>query len=306
MTLQQIYYALVIAEAGSMNKAAEKLFISQPTMTAAIKELEQETGITLFLRSNKGVSITNEGSEFLKYARQLYQQYDLLKQRFTEKTNVKRKFTVSAQHYSFTVKAFVEMVKQYDTLKYEFAMKETRTLDVINDVGSFRSEIGILFMSNFNRKYISRLLADNGLEFHPIVECRASVYLWKNHPLAHEKSISFKQLAQYPYLFFDQGDGESFFLAEEILSENDYLRTIRTSDRATMLNLMVGLNGYILCSGIICEELNGSDYIAIPYEADEENPNSTMQIGYIKLKDNPTSDIADTYIKELKQYFIDS
>lgn len=303
MTLQQIYYALLIAESGSMNKAAEKLFISQPTLTSAIKELENETRITLFLRTNRGVTLTNEGSEFLKYARQIYQQYELLKEKYGEKGNIKRKFMVSAQHYSFAVKAFVETVKQYDTLKYEFAMKETRTLDVVYDVANSRSEIGILYLSQFNRKYMTRLFHENNLEFYPIVECHAYVYLWRNHPLAKESSISLQQLQEYPYLSFDQGEGESFFLAEEILSENDYPRTIKTSDRATMLNLMVGLNGYILCSGIICEELNGSDYVAIPFEADEENPNCTMQIGYIMGKYSLPTEIGRTYIEALKAYF---
>lgn len=302
MTLQQIHYALTIAEAGSMNKAADILFISQPSLTSAIKELEKEIGISIFLRTGKGVIQTNEGSEFLIYARQVYQQYELLQQKFGAKGNIKRKFGVSTQHYSFAVKAFVETVKQYDTLRFEFAIRETKTLEVITDVGTLKSEIGVIYLSSFNNKVIRKLLADNGLEFHRLIDCNAYVYLYKNHPLAQNKSIGMAQLADYPCLAFEQGDKSSFYLAEEILSDNEYQRTIKTNDRATMLNLMKGLNGYTLCSGIICEELNGDEYIAVPFEEDETNRNSIMEIGYIKKKYASLSEIAKVYIENLKAY----
>lgn len=303
MTLQQIYYAIITSEVGSMNKAAEQLFISQPTLTSAIKELEAEVGIVIFNRTNRGVSLTNEGNEFLMHAKQVYQQYELLKEKYGPDGNVKRKFSVSCQHYSFATKAFVETVKQFDTLMYEFAIKETKTLDVIKDVGNSRSEIGILYKSEYNRKYLQRLLDENNLKFEPIVTCDAYVYIYKDHPLAHEKSIRLDQLQDYPYLSFDQGDDGSFYLAEEILSENEYQRQIKLNDRSTALNLMIGLNGYMLCSGIICEELNGDDCIVVPYEADEDNPNTSMTIGYITKKHSVLSNIGQTYIDEVFKYF---
>jgi len=302
MTLQQIYYALTVAEIGSMNKAAEVLFIAQPSLTSAIKELEHDVGILIFSRTGKGMIPTTEGAEFLSYARQVYQQYELLQQKYGNSGNIKRKFGVSTQHYSFAVKAFVEMVKKFDTLSYEFTIRETKTYDVIQDVGTMKSEIGILYLSRFNRKIIEKMLRDNELVFHKLIDCDAHVYVWKNHPLANEKSISFEQLKDYPCLSFEQGDNASFYFAEEILSENEYPRIIKTCDRATMLNLMVGLNGYTLCSGIICDELNGSDYAVIPFEADEENQNSVMEIGYIVKKHSVFSDIGETYIEEAKKY----
>lgn len=302
MTLQQIYYALVIAETKSMNKAAEKLFISQPSLTSAMRELERDLGIKIFRRTSKGVEKTNDGAEFLIHARQLYQQYELLADKYSSDGNIKRKFGVSTQHYSFAVKAFVETVKHFDTSEYEFAMRETKTREVIDDVGSMKSEIGILYMSDFNRKIIGKLLREYDLEFHSLIECSAYVYIWKNHPLAKEKSISIDALTDYPCLSFEQGDNSSFYLAEEILSENEYLRTIKACDRATMLNLMIGLNGYTLCSGIICEELNGGDYVAVPFEADETNHNAVMEIGYILKKSSILSSVGEIYIEEVKKY----
>ena len=302
VTLLQIHYLITIADSGSMNKAAEQLFVSQPTLTSAVRELETEIGITIFNRTSRGVTPTNEGLEFLRHARQVYQQYELLQMKYGDHSSIKQKFGVSTQHYSFVDKAFVEMVKQFDTLSFEFAIRETKTADVIRDVGEMRSEIGILYRSEYNHRMLGKLLRDNDLEFHHLIDCRAYVYLWRGHPLAGESAITFQQLTGYPCLSFEQGSQSSAFLAEEILTENEYPRAIHATDRATMLNLMVGLNGYTLCSGIICEELNGDDYVAVPYAEDDDNQNSVMEIGYIQKKNYILSEIGQVFLKEIRRY----
>ncbi len=301
MTLQQIHYALTVSECGSMNKAAEKLYISQPTLTSTIHSLENELGIKLFIRTNQVVILTNEGKDFLLQARQIYQQYEMLRDKYSDKNELRQKFKVSAQHYSFATKAFVETVKKYGTKKYDLEISETRTMQVIEDVGNSVSEVGILFLCDYNRKYLEKLFAERGLRFHHLTTARAFVYLYREHPLAKKAFITFDDLKDYPNMSFDQGENSSFFLNEEILTENDYPQTIKVNDRATMLNLMRGLNGYTLCSGIICQELNGSDYIAVPYE-DSVNPNVEMEIGYIMRSHAMLSDIAMNYIDELKKY----
>ena len=302
MTIQQIYYAIVIAETGSINKAAETLYISQPSLTSAVQELEKSIGIQIFNRTGRGVTLTNDGKEFLLYARQVYSQYENLQSRYSPGGQIKKKFAVSTQHYSFVIKAYVEMVKKFDTSEYEFAVMEERTREVIADVANMRSEIGILYLSDFNSSAITKLLRTNSLEFHHLIDCEAYVYIHKNHPLAKRKSIRLEQLQDYPCLQFDQGDSTSFYFAEEILSTNEYPRIIKANDRATLLNLMVGLNGYTLCSGIICEELNGDDYIAVPFKGDENNPNDYMEIGYITKTNNVLSEVGEIYIEELKKY----
>ena len=299
MTLQQLKYILAISAYGSMNKAAEQLYVSQPSLTSSVQELEKEIGIKIFNRSGKGVTLTNDGAEILQYARQVVSQFDVLAEKYISKGGIKKKFGVSTQHYSFAVKAFVEMVKEFDTSEYEFAIRETKTLEIISDVATLRSEIGIIYLNDFNRQSMTKLLSSNGLKFHALTNCNPFVYIWKGHPLASQKSISFEQLDEFPCLSFEQGDNSSFYLAEEILSTNDYQRIIKANDRATMLNLMIGLNGYTLCSGIICEELNGSDYIAVPFESGNDE---VMEIGYITLKNVILSELAETYLAKLKGY----
>ncbi len=302
MTIQQLNYAVVISETGSFTRAAEILYISQPSLTEAIRELEKEIGIQIFNRTSRGVTLTGDGKEFLQYARSVCGSYEELMERYVGGEGVKKKFSVSTQHYSFAVKAFVEMVKKFDTREYEFSLMEERTQEVIHDVAAARSEIGILYRSDFNASAINKLLRTSGLTFHHLIDCDAYVYLYKDHPLAKKKHITFDMLGDYPCLAFDQGDTASFYYAEEILSTNDYPRMIKANDRATMLNLMVGLNGYTICSGIICEELNGSDYRAVPYQGDEENPGAVMEIGYITRANSTPGAIAEQYIEELKRY----
>ena len=303
MTIQQLKYIITISENGSLNKAAEVLFITQPSLTSAVRELEKELGITLFNRGGKGVTLTNDGTEFLQYARQVVAQYDRLLEKYGRSGTLRKKFGISTQHYSFAVKSFVEMVKQFDTDEYEFAIRETKTSEVIEDVTTGKSEVGILYLSDFNRKAIGKFLKTNQLEFHPLIQCEPYVYLWKGHPLAKQKSIRLAELRDYPCLSFEQGPGGSFYFAEEILSTYDYIRTIKATDRATMLNLMVGLNGYTLCSGIICEELNGPDYVAIAFEAEEEEiAAGRMEIGYIVKQNMILSKLAKQYIRELERY----
>ena len=302
MTIQQLRYAVTISEVGSLNRASEILYVAQPSLTSALQELERELGVTLFSRSGRGVTPTNDGTEFIRYARQVLQQYDGLLERFGRAGTRKKHFGVSTQHYSFAVKSFVELIKRFGMEEYEFSIRETRTRDVIDDVFTGNSELGILYLSDFNRKPLEKLLRANGLEFHRLTECSAYVYLWKGHPLAAQSSIRFAELRDYPCLAFEQGGSGSFYFAEEILSTAEYPRLIHATDRATMLNLMVGLNGYTLCSGVICEELNGEDYAAIPFEAEADDGASRMEIGYIAKKNIILSSMAELYIQELDRY----
>ncbi|MBR5413493.1 MAG: LysR family transcriptional regulator [Fibrobacter sp.] len=302
MTIQQMRYAVAIANTGSFNKAAEALFISQPSLTMAVQDLEKQIGITVFNRSNRGVTLTPEGEEFIARANELLNHFKSVVTRYDEESQKKKRFAVSTQHYSFAVKSFTNMVKKFNIDDYDFALRETKTKEVIDDVISLRSEIGIIYLSDFNRKYITYLLKEHDLVFQKLVICNAYAYMWKNNPLATKPYVTLEDLSQYPCLSFEQGESGNYYFAEEILSTNEYHRTIKANDRATMLNFMVDLNGYTLCSGIISEEINGSDYVAVPFKDDKGESDRQMEIGYITKKNFMLSTICRIYIREMEDY----
>ena len=297
MTLQQLKYLVTVADCGNITEAAERLFISQPSLSLAIHNLETEMGVTAFSRTNKGVRITREGEELLSYARQLLEQADIMQEHFGKITDRQPKFSVSCQHYSFAVNAFVELVKQFDAASFYFILRETQTGEIIEDVARMRSEIGILFLNDFNEKVLTKLLKAQELEFHLLFVARPHVFISRNHPLAQQTVITNEELEEYPYLSFEQGEHNSFYFSEEIFSASERKKNIRVRDRATLFNLLIGLNGYTVCSGVIDENLNGKDIIAVPL-ADE----SEMRIGYITHKKGRRSSIGVAYLECLKKY----
>ena len=297
MTLQQLRYADTVAEHKSINQAAMKLFITQPSLSSSIRDLEEEIGLQIFIRTNRGIVITQEGEEFLGYARQMLEQYRLMEERFVMREQYKKKFSVSMQHYTFAVQAFINMAKEFGMDDYEFAVHETKTFEVIENVKNQKSELGVLYLNDFNQKALTKLFAEHDLEFIELFQCDIYVYISKENPLAQKELITFEDLKDYPCLSFDQGSNNSFYFAEEVFSTYEYKKIIKANDRATVINLMKGLHGYTLCSGIICEDLNGGDYCAIPFATKDK-----MRIGYIKKKRMPLSKLGEHYIAKLQEY----
>ena len=302
MTLNQLKYAIAVSKENSLNDAAKKLFISQPSLTGAMHALEDEIGFDIFIRSKNGISLTVKGAEFLGYARSVIEQYDLLDAKYVSKTNVKRQFSVSMQHYSFAVKAFIDLVREYGYDEYEFEVHETKTHEVISNVKNQKSELGIIYLNDFNKTVLKKVLGEAGLEFTPIFDCGIYVYISRENPLAAAKlktgeSVTFEELDEYPCLSFDQGEYNSAYYAEEVMSTHQYKQIIRANDRATMLNLIKGVYGYTLCSGILCEDLNGTDYCALKLDTDTK-----MTIGYISRKASIISEIGLKYLEEVSKY----
>ncbi|MBO6127672.1 MAG: LysR family transcriptional regulator, partial [Pseudobutyrivibrio sp.] len=296
MTLKQLRYVIKVAETGNITEAAKKLFIAQPSLTAAIRELENEYNITIFTRSKKGIEITTEGDEFLGYARQVLEQADLIEEKYTGVRHNKQRFCVSAQHYSFVVEAFVELLKEFGKDKYEFHIRETQTYDIIEDVACLRSEIGILYRNDFNETVIDKSLRDNGLEFHLLFKAKPHVFVGKNSPLGRKNFLTLDDLKAYPRLSYEQGSHNSFYFAEEILSTIDSDKEIIVRDRATLFNLLIGLDGYTICTGVISEELNGPNIVAKPLKVEDY-----MEIGYIIPGHTPLSQMTKNYIKMLEK-----
>ena len=297
MTLQQLKYIITVADTGTITEAANRLYISQPSLTNAIHELEKEMNIVIFNRTNKGISLSKEGEIFLGYARQVLDQAAILEDKYKSGNGGKKQFCVSTQHYSFAVNAFVDLIKEYGQDEYDFSLRETQTYEIIEDVARMRSEIGILFLNDFNEKVLMKILKSHDLEFNQLFVAKPHVFISRKHPLAERNVITNEELELYPYLSFEQGEHNSFYFSEEIFSSSERKKNIRVRDRATLFNLLIGLNGYTVCSGVIDKKLNGKDIIAVPLE-DE----SDMRIGYITHKKGMLSRLGSTYLEALKKY----
>lgn len=297
MTLQQLKYVITISKSGSMHTAADELFITQPNLSKAIKDLELEMGITIFNRTNKGVLLTDDGTKFLSYARQVVEQANLLEDIYKNKESIKRIFAISSQHYGFVVNAFVKLVETLGKDTYEFSLRECKTYDVINDVKDGRSELGVIYFSRFNSEIMKKVISSNGLSYEFLFEAKPHVLLSKNHPLANKERLTLDDLDAYPRLSYDQGLNNSFYYSEEPHALESVSKAIVVSDRATLFNILIGLNGYTISSGMISSSLDGNNIISIPLETDE-----VMDLVYIYDSDKPMKEITKQYLAILREY----
>ena len=295
MTLQQLKYAVEISNRGSINEAAKRLFITQPSLSNAIMELEKEINITIFTRTNKGISVSVDGAEFLGYARQVIEQSELLETRYLNSKPTPQHFSVSTQHYAFAVNAFVDLIRDYAVDEYEFTLRETKTYEIIEDVKNLKSELGILYLNEFNKKVLNKLFKDNNLKFTTLFQAKPHIFISVKNPLARKSFVTLEDLEQYPCLSFEQGEYNSFHFSEEILSTISRRKYIRVSDRATLFNLLIGLNGYTISTGVITPDLNGDNIVSVPLKVDED-----ITIGYITHKSILPSKLSAIYIEKLK------
>lgn len=299
MTLQQLNYVVMVAEKGNITEAARELFISQPSLTNAVKELEREMDVQIFGRTNKGVVVSKDGEIFLGYARQVLEQANLLEETYKKNVHRRKQFCVSTQHYSFAVNSFVDLIRQYGQTEYDFSLRETQTYEIIEDVARMKSEIGVLYLNEFNAPVLKKIIKANDLKFTELKTAKPHVFISSRNPLANRQSVTLKDLEPYPYLSFEQGEHNSFYYSEEILGEVPRKKNIRVRDRATLFNLLIGLDGYTVCSGVIDRELNGPDIIALPLREQGE-----MHIGYLMHEKRVPGKLAASYIEGLKKYVL--
>lgn len=296
ISLQQLRYIIEVAECGSINAASQQLYVSQPTLSATIKDTEQELGISIFNRTNRGITLTSEGIEFIGYARQILEQFDLFEARYSNTHNSSSgRLAISSQHYAFCVEAFVDLAEEYNEKEYDFSLRETRTADIIDDVKDYRSELGIIYLSDFNSKVLTKAFSDAGLTFVPLFQAHPHIFVGKQHPLAQRKSVTPDDLQDYPRYSFEQGTNNSFFFSEEPLSHLPHRQNITYSDRGTLTNLLTNHNGYTITTGVRSGEMGQSNIVAIPLEVDE-----TMTVGYVCHESRPLSTLAKRYLEKLR------
>ncbi|AUW97537.1 LysR family transcriptional regulator [Streptococcus pluranimalium] len=294
MRIQQLQYIIKIVETGSMNEAAKQLYITQPSLSNAVRDLEQEMGITIFIRNPKGITLTKDGVEFLSYARQVIEQTDLLEERYKNPTTQRELFSVSSQHYAFVVNAFVSLLNKTDMTKYELFLRETRTYEIIDDVKNFRSEIGVLFLNSYNRDVLTKMFDDNHLVATNLFSTQPHIFVSKDNPLANKEIIQLEDLVDFPYLSYDQGVHNSFYFSEEIMAQIPHPKSIVVSDRATLFNLMIGLDGYTIATGVLNSKLNGDNIVSIPLDVDDQ-----IDIVYLKHEKANLSKMGEKFIDYL-------
>lgn len=299
MTLLQLKYIVKIVECGSMNEASHELYVSQPALSSSVKELERELGIEIFTRSSQGIALTVDGAEFLTYARQVLDQADLLEERYNSTKTRKQLCSVATQHYMFAVEAFVDMIRSIDSTEYEFSLRETRTKNIINQVTSMRADLGLLYLSDYNKDVIGKMLREKHLEFHPLFRAKLHVFISRNNPLAGHKKLTLDDLRPYPFIQYEQGEDGSFFFTEEAVWPQHPPKKINVTDRATILNFIIGLNGFTICTGIDNGDLNNEKIVTIPLDCEE-----TMLVGWIKNERTNLSPAAIAYLSQLESVLI--
>ncbi|MCR5671403.1 MAG: LysR family transcriptional regulator [Butyrivibrio sp.] len=297
MTILQLKYVIAIDEECSMRKAADRLYVSQPGLSSAVRDLEKELGIKIFERVHNGVVTTAAGSSFIAYARSAVEQFEKVEAKYLNTGNEKASFSVSMQHYTIAVNAFIDTVKEYDPAEYQFSIRETQTSEVIEDVKYLKSEVGVIALSDFNKNTFKKIFADASLEFHELFSRNTYVYLSSSHPLAGRDELSLEELQDYPCMVFDQGENTSFYYREEALATYDYKKIISTNERATSIELMLGLNGYAVGAAMLGDSLNSSELTAIKLKEEEE-----LTFGYIIRKGAEMSEMAATFIEKLEQH----
>ena len=298
MNITQIRYVLEVANSSSIREASTKLFISQPALSASIHELEEELGILIFERTNKGVSLTEAGREFVAYAKKVTSQYEILEDRYISKDSDKERFSVSTQHYNFAIKAFTNVLKGNYPDKFAFSIHETKTREVLEDVKSLKSEVGIIGFSGANEAVIKKLIKEYGLVFTPLMRRETYIYVWEDHEFAGRKEISLEELSDYPCVSFDQSDDSNFYLTEEAMADYDFKKMIKSDDRATTMEIIAELHGYSIGSGM----LSGDTAILkgmVAIKLKEEDP---LTIGYLVRKGSTMSAYGAAYVEELEKY----
>jgi len=298
MTILQLKYVISIAGSKSLREAASRLYVSQPALSTAIRELEEELGIQLFERTNKGIRLTEQGNEFLAYAKEAVSRYELIEDRYLDRDKEKIHFSVSMQHYVFAVHAFIQVTREADPEKFVFSVHETRTDEVLNNVRSLKSEVGVVSFSRSNEKVMKKLFREYQLEFTPLLTRETFVYVWKDHPEAKRKELSLEDMKKYPCISFDQSSESEFYLTEEALGDYDFDKLIKTNDRATSAELMAALNGYAVGTGVMTSSLTLKEgFVTIKLK--EEDP---LTIGYIVRSNHALSEMGQRYIEELLKY----
>lgn len=297
MTIQQLKYIVSVAENGTITEAAKKLYISQPSLSNAIKDIEEEVGITIFIRSRAGIVVTPEGMEFVGYARQVLRQMELLEDKYISHTPGKIRFGVSSPQYVFSTNAFVDIVEEFGKERFEFILHETTVHQILDDVKNRFSDLGIIYISRENEQAMRKTLEENKLSFYELFTVKPQVFVRASHPLAEQSCVQLEELQRYPRINFMQGKEDHAHFSDELYGDLSNDKSIRITDTGSLVNLLLGTDAYTISNGFFPRYLQGTKIVGIPLAEDE-----VMSIGYILSEKQELSELGRVYIDKLKQY----
>ncbi len=298
MTLLQMSYLLETERCGSINRAAQSLFISQSALSNAIAEVERELGITVFHRSNRGITLTDEGRELLSQITPIVERSRKISRYYSERKAENRvHLSIAAQRYPFCVKAFVEFLRMVEEPRAEVRLKEMEMSAVIGEVSAQQSDLGIIFLSDLTEHFILRILQEKHLTFTPLVSLRPHVFMRKEHPLAGQQTVTMEQLRRYPSVAFTQADSNLNYAEEVVVgTAADFDQVVYVSDRATIYSVIAHTNCVSTGSGVLPEGFGHEQVIAVPLQSQQE-----MRLGYITLQGVPLSDKGQEFVEILRK-----
>ncbi|MBP3395766.1 MAG: LysR family transcriptional regulator, partial [Clostridia bacterium] len=295
MTIQQCKYVLEIARAGSFSEAAKQLFIAQSSLSISIKSLEQELNIRIFERSGNGVYLTDDGAEFVKYATEICENSDFVAERYSTR-HVQQKLYIATQHYDFIADIFGKLLKETITESYRFSIKEIETYNVIREVETAHSDVGIIAIKDGDYEIMRRYLGKKGLSFTPVLNVSPHVFFRRGHPLAGAAPLSAAALRKYPYVSYEQGEHTSSFFTEELMDVSSIDKHVEISDRATLMNVLMLTDAYTIGTGMMPSALNKGDIVSVPFESD-----AYYIIGYLLNQDRKISDMTKKFIAGVEE-----
>lgn len=303
MTLQNLRYVVEVANSQSFSKAAQSLFMTQSALSAAIRDVERELGIVIFRRTNRGVQITPDGEDCLRYCKEIIERADYLSMRYQNRGNLRTYFSVSSQHLPFAVRAFDELIDALDPEGYDVAIRETATLHILHDVSTGRSQVGVVAMTQRQISLINKSLYIHDLAFSELSRLNTYVFMRRRHPLADRDALTLDDLRPYPFVTYDQDQAPDYY-SEESLFFAPMMRNIHVSDRATKMSVIRSTDAFSV--GVDLPNFNQDIYfkrrntemVAIPFADHPE----TILIGILTRNGKALTGIGEKYVSLLKSH----
>lgn len=296
MNIQQLRYVVAIANSGTFREAAEKMYVSQPSLSISVRDLEKELGFKIFRRTSSGTFLTRRGMEFYEKAQELVKGFDVFQNQYANPEEEKDEFSIASQHYDFLPPTITAFSQQYPDYK-NFRIFESTTVQILDEVAQGHSEIGIIYLNNQNQKGIMQRIEKLGLEVIELIPFQTHIYLREGHPLAKKKELVMEDLADLPTVRFTQEKDEYLYYSENFVDTSASSQMFNVTDRATLNGILERTNAYATGSGFLdSDSVNGITVIPL-------NDNLNNRMVYVKREEVDLSQAGTLFVEVMQDYF---